>query len=197
MNGKMAKKTILNIRQQAVMGKLALAHQDHRRALTHLRNCYREASEVKLPISQVGKRLRLNKSTILRHYQRAGAWLLVGKNLFSNLSQMDLSHHRDSASTAINKIVMKTIITNFILKYFNPKPQYDGMSADELAEMLIQELSIDDDKWIEINYSDIPFTLTDNPSNLTDKDNWANQTWLFELIGYYFRGWKPIKGRHN
>lgn len=73
MNGKMAKKTILNIRQQAVMGKLALAHQDHRRALTHLRNCYREASEVKLPISQVGKRLRLNKSTILRHYQRAGA----------------------------------------------------------------------------------------------------------------------------
>lgn len=71
---------------------------------------------------------------------------------------------------------MKTIITNFILKYFNPKPQYDGMSADELAEMLIQELSIDDDKWIEINYSDIPFTLTDNPSNLTDKDNWANQT---------------------
>ncbi|MFA5452700.1 MAG: hypothetical protein WC248_03930 [Candidatus Methanomethylophilaceae archaeon] len=50
------------------------------------------------------------------------------------------------------------------------------MSADELAEMLIQELSIDDDKWIEINYSDIPFTLTDNPSNLTDKDNWANQT---------------------
>ena len=73
MSGNMPKKTILTIKQQAVMGKLALAHQDHRRALAHLRNCYREAASVGLPISQVGKRLRLNKSTILRHYQRAGA----------------------------------------------------------------------------------------------------------------------------
>lgn len=89
---------------------------------------------------------------------------------------MDLSHHRDSASTAINKIVMKTIITNFILKYFNPKPQYDGMSADELAEMLMQQLADDEDQWLEITYSHIPFTPDDKPDTLVDKDKGINQS---------------------
>lgn len=66
----MPKKTILNTRQQAAMGKLALAHQDHRRAVTHLRNCYREARALKLPISQVGKRLGINKTSVFRRYER-------------------------------------------------------------------------------------------------------------------------------
>lgn len=36
---------------------------------------------------------------------------------------------------------MKTIIKEFILKYLEPKAKYDGISADELADMLTEKLA--------------------------------------------------------
>ncbi len=73
---------------------------------------------------------------------------------------------------------MKTIIKEFILKYLEPKPAFDGISAAELAEMLEKELaaSQDEERWQEVHYSGLPFRPDDKPDTIIPKEGWTNQT---------------------